>query len=111
MTGYGLSPMRPVHSTRLNCAGGTWSASEKSKLAVTRSQYSALLPLEDGSPRVASLTRPLPVAWTTGRAKRGDQIDRVAPSRVGLLEQRVPIDAPRGKRAARGHASVALGRW
>src|SRR6202022_1678614 len=39
--GYGLLPIRPVHSTLLNCAGGTWSASEKSNPAVTLAQYSA----------------------------------------------------------------------
>src|ERR1700730_6227502 len=39
--GYGLLPMRPVHITRLNWAGGTWSASEKSNPAVTLAQYSA----------------------------------------------------------------------
>src|SRR3984893_222009 len=39
--GYGLLPIRPVHSTLLNWAGGTWSASEKSKPAVTLAQYAA----------------------------------------------------------------------
>src|ERR1700720_1673254 len=42
MVGYGLAPIRPVHSTLLNRAGGTWSASEKSKPAVTSAQYAAL---------------------------------------------------------------------
>src|SRR5262249_28929966 len=37
-SGYGFPSIRPVQSTRLNWAGGTWSATEKSKPAVTRSQ-------------------------------------------------------------------------
>src|ERR1700730_4835034 len=39
--GYGLLPIRPVHSTLLNWAVGTWSASEQSKPAVTLAQYVA----------------------------------------------------------------------
>jgi hypothetical protein len=42
MAGYGLGPIRPAHSTLLNRAGGTWSAWEKSKPAVTLVQYAAL---------------------------------------------------------------------
>src|SRR5215467_3143380 len=40
--GYGLDPMRPFQSTLLYLAGGTRSASEKSKLAVTLAQYAAV---------------------------------------------------------------------
>ena len=36
--GYGLPPISPFHSTLLNWAVGTWSASEKLKPAVTLSQ-------------------------------------------------------------------------
>ena len=40
--GYGLLPIRPFHMTWWNLAVGTWSASAKSKPAVTLSQYAAL---------------------------------------------------------------------
>ena len=42
IVGYGLDPIMPVQSTLLNRAGGTRSASEKSKPAVTFAQYAAL---------------------------------------------------------------------
>src|SRR5580700_2093901 len=41
MAGYG-ELIRPAHSTLLNRAGGTWSAWEKLKPAVTMVQYAAL---------------------------------------------------------------------
>src|ERR1700730_19431848 len=42
MAACGLRLIRPAHSTLLNRTGGTWSAWEKSKPAVTSVQYAAL---------------------------------------------------------------------
>src|SRR5689334_16460166 len=61
MAGYGLRLIRPAHSTLLNRTGGTWSAWEKSKPAVTLVQYAALcLGLMFGP--AANFTPPSPCA-------------------------------------------------